>query len=209
MNKNLCTIYIIRHGESEANQQDRYGLDTGLTEKGRVQAKNVAKRFHKTHFDVIFSSPLVRAKETAEIIRAERKLEVLTNDALKERNYGILEGRQGEEVKDELKEIYQRRENAKYQESKSIKIVEGYETDEEVISRFITQLREIAIAYSEKTVLITSHVGVMKILLIHLGIYNRKQLHGASFENTGYIKLQSDGVDFFVQETNGLTVHRI
>jgi broad specificity phosphatase PhoE len=208
MNKReLCTIYIVRHGQSEANVQDRYGMDTPLTDTGREQARLVRDVFAGIHFDAVFSSPLVRARETAEIIARERKLEILTREALRERFYGKIEGRLGREIKKEFAEIHTLREKSAYEDWKQVKMVEGYESDEEIMSRFITALREIAVAYSGKTVLVTNHVSMMKTFLIHLGLYTRQQLRESAFANTGYIKLESDGVDFFVKETSGLKVH--
>lgn len=96
--------------------------------------------------------------------------------------------------------------NLPYDEWKKVVMAEGRETDDEVISRFLTTLREIAIAYAGKKVLIIGHVSIMKTLLIHLGITTYKGLGGKKFENTGYIKLKTDGVDFFVEELSGIDI---
>ena len=107
MKFDYCTLYIVRHGQSQANYpSDLYGLDRNLTEKGKEQAKNASKQFKKMKFDAIISSPLVRAKETAEIIAAELKLAVSTKEMLRDRKFGKLEGRQTKEVKEELKELF-------------------------------------------------------------------------------------------------------
>lgn len=201
---NYCTIYIVRHGESEANVAGLHGLDTPLTQKGKEQAKELLKQLKGIHFDAIFSSPLVRAKETAAIIAKEHKLIVLSKEALRERNEGILSGKEGKKMQEEFKEMYQMRQSIPYDEWKTKNIAEGYETDESLMSRFITACREIAIAYPAKTILIGSHVGIMKTLLVHLGLKEHKDVPGGAFENTGYIKLKTDGSDIFVEEIVGL-----
>jgi broad specificity phosphatase PhoE len=203
-NKNYSTIYIVRHGESEANVVDTYGLDKKLTEKGRKQAKTLALKFKKIHFDAFFTSPLVRAKETAEIIASEHSLEVLTKYALRERFTGELEGRLVDEVRKELKHIYEMRRNLPYDKWKTTEIAKGYESDDQLMSRFITAIREIAVGYPQKTVLIASHVGLMRTLLVHLGTTTYKDVMDMHFENTGYIKLKTDGIDFFIEEIVGL-----
>lgn len=62
-------VYLLRHGQSEANVARVYqGLDSPLNEAGRGQAENVAERVAKLEFDVLLSSPLKRARQTAERI---------------------------------------------------------------------------------------------------------------------------------------------
>lgn len=67
---NMKTVYFVRHGQSEMNAQNRYGTsDTPLSPLGREQAKDTAARCVALPIDVIISSPIVRARQTAEIIR--------------------------------------------------------------------------------------------------------------------------------------------
>ncbi len=203
--KNYCTIYLVRHGQSHGNHPvDTYGLDKELTEKGQEQAKDAAKNLKKIKFDVIFASPLVRAQQTAKIIAEEHKLAVLTKEHLKERFHGVLEGRPTAEAKKEIKEIIDTMYNIPYDEWKSKTLAVGRETDEEVMSRFITALREIAISYPNKTVLTISHTSIMRTFLVHLGYKTYKELADYSIANTAYIKIKTDGVDFFIEEVDGL-----
>ena len=66
----MKTVYLVRHGESEANISPlRLTEDSGLTERGRIQAETVADRVSRLSVDVIISSTMPRAKETAEIIK--------------------------------------------------------------------------------------------------------------------------------------------
>ncbi len=197
-------MYIVRHGQSVANEQGRHGMDTPLTEKGQEQACEAAQKLKDVHFDIAFSSPLQRAYETAKTIAAEHNLAVNIKEALKERNEGAIDGRLSQEVREELKDLYEMRHTLPYDEWKSVKLTEGYESDEELMSRFITELREIAIAYPSKTVLVGSHVGLMKTLLVHLGEGTHATLKGQAFKNTGYIVLKSDGIEFEIAETYGI-----
>lgn len=206
MDKNACMLYIVRHGQSVANLEGRFGMDTELTETGRKQAKEAAEKFKDIHFDAVFSSPLKRAHETAKIIAQEHNLAVLTREALRERREGAIDGRIYEEIREELKELYALRYSVPYEQWKTVRLAEGYETDEEMMGRFITELREIAIAYPSKTVLIGSHVGLMKTLLIHLGRGTHKTLQGQAFKNTGYIVLKSDGIYFEIDKIVGLNM---
>jgi len=204
-NKNYCTIYLVRHGQSKGNHPiDTYGLDRELTDKGHEQAREAAKKLKKIKFDVIFASPLTRAQQTAKIIAEEHQLAVMTKEALKERHHGILEGRIVKEAKEELKEQINKMYDIPYDEWKSITLAKGRETDEEVMSRFITALREIAVSYPGKKVLAISHTSIMRTFLVHLGFKTYKELADYTITNTAFVKLKTDGVDFFIEETSGI-----
>ncbi len=203
-NDNYCTIYIVRHGESIANATDIRGADTELTEKGREQAKEFAKKFNNVHLDAIFSSPMMRAKQTVEMLALDKMLEIVTKEALKERHSGIFNGKKYADIKDEVKRYNELRQKLSYEESKHLPLTEGAETDDQIMSRFITELREIAVGYSGKTVLVSSHFGLMRTLLVHLGYKSFEDMRGYKIMNTAFIKLKADGVDFFVEDVNGL-----
>lgn len=204
MTTSFCTLYVVRHGQSEANVKDLYGLDTPLTQLGKEQASLTAQNLKNVHFDAVFSSDFLRAKETAEIIAKEHKLVITTKKALREKYMGEIEGRVAKEVKKELKELFDMRKNVPYEKWKHVRIALGAETDDEMMARFLTELREISLAYAGKTVLIGSHVSLMKTLLIHMGLTTHKDMDGQSIENAGYIKLRCDGIEFFIDEVKGL-----
>ena len=65
----MKTIYMVRHGESVFNASTHFERgDTPLTERGRAQAEAVGMRLKTVPIDIIISSPVTRAKETADII---------------------------------------------------------------------------------------------------------------------------------------------
>jgi len=146
---NFCTIYLVRHGQSEANEQDLYGLDTALTSKGKEQIKLLSEKLRQIHFDALMASSMLRAKQSAEIIAPDHDLAVKTYHALRERHYGHLEGRKGKLVYEELKELFQKRSTLVYEERVKFKFSDDYESDEELMARFITTLREIAALYTQ------------------------------------------------------------
>jgi broad specificity phosphatase PhoE len=89
-------LYIVRHGESVDDIEDCYGgvADFPLTDKGRAQAKEAATKLRHAQIDVVYSSPLARARESAEIIAATLSAgPIVVIDDLQERNtYGVLSG---------------------------------------------------------------------------------------------------------------------
>ena len=94
----MAKFIFIRHGESELNQEKKFfgWLNPHLTEKGRNQAKNIIEKIPE--YDFIFSSPLNRTLETANIINKLNK-EIIVDEKLKEINFGDFEGLSYEEIK--------------------------------------------------------------------------------------------------------------
>lgn len=91
-------LYFIRHALSELNKSGHFAgiTDTPLTDEGRQQAKDVAQQIKDLDIDLIVSSPLSRALETAQIIAKRINYpedKILTNKMLIERDFGSLEGK--------------------------------------------------------------------------------------------------------------------
>jgi broad specificity phosphatase PhoE len=88
-------IYMIRHGETTSDVENRYGgdYDDHLTAKGVEQAKQLAAKFANHEIQIIFSSSRIRTKETSEILKDTLDCDVQIVDDLRERNtYGVLTG---------------------------------------------------------------------------------------------------------------------
>ena len=94
---------LLRHGESVGNAQARWQgqSEYPLTERGRAQARAVADRWKSEDekFDLVISSPLMRARETAEIIAAALNLKVEVDPIWLERDIGEMEGLTADEVR--------------------------------------------------------------------------------------------------------------
>jgi probable phosphoglycerate mutase len=88
-------LYFVRHGHSEANRINEFsnrGLKHGLTETGRQQAATLAQTLAGVRVIRLFTSPLLRAIQTAEILSAPLGVPYEITDALREFDCGILEG---------------------------------------------------------------------------------------------------------------------
>lgn len=211
---NYCTLFVVRHGETDWNVKRKVmgHKDLPLNETGIIQANELAKELKKIHFDAIFSSDLLRAKQTAKIISLERKIAVQTTTALRERYFGRLEGKSWVNSSPKLQKLWEMLSDLTDTERKKHNL-EKVENDMDVISRFIIILREISVAHIGKTVLIACHGGLMRMLLQHLGFIPKgldpdflkmKPKTWINILNTSYIILESDGVDFFIKKTKGI-----
>lgn len=199
MNKKTI-IYIVRHGETEWNTKkliQGHG-DSPLTKDGVKQAEKLGKELKKIKFDLVFSSDLLRAKKTAEIIAAEHNLAVETTQLLRERNFGDFEGKSVQLLKsfDNLIKSFTHEQKFKYKSFPNI------ESDEEIAMRLITFLRKSAVSHPGKKILAVTHGGTMKALLIKLGVMKYREHEWVA--NGSYVKLESDGIDFSIKETKGI-----
>ena len=88
-------IYLTRHGETEWNIEKRLQGrgDSPLTENGIQRAKELRDRIKNIDIDVIYSSPIKRALNTANILRGNKNIDIVTDDRLMEMCFGDYEGK--------------------------------------------------------------------------------------------------------------------
>lgn len=213
---NVCTFYIVRHGQSEDNANEIKGkvmgqdpLGSDLTKLGIIQAGKVAVELKDVHFDKVYSSDLKRAHKTAEIIVKERELAIETTEILRERSRGKLVDELEKKLAAKTGNIFNEMELMSKEEQLALKKDYAVELREETTSRVITFLREIAVSHPNQTLLITCHGAVMRSLLIHFGYGLPTEMASGSVANASYFIVESDGVDFFLQETFGITKKHI
>lgn len=85
-------VYIVRHGQVPHNALGKYNAtDEDLTDVGIKQAEELRDKIKNMNFDMIISSPLSRAKHTAEIINVHKQ-KIIFDDRIRERNCGDLSG---------------------------------------------------------------------------------------------------------------------
>ena len=87
-------LYIVRHGETDWNRRRKVQghTDIPLNDHGRHLAEETAEGMKEIPIDMGYTSPLRRARETAEIILGERKVPLLDDDRIKEIGFGVYEG---------------------------------------------------------------------------------------------------------------------
>jgi probable phosphoglycerate mutase len=153
----LTRIGIIRHGRTKWNLEGKAQghSDIPLDQDGLSDAKELAERLSAEEWDVIFSSPLMRAKQTAEAIGMRKKIEILYDDRLLEVSGGQIEGTtEAERVTKWGKEWY--------------KLDLGIEKSDVVLSRGLSFIEDIINVHPEKNILIVSHGSFIKHLLKEL-----------------------------------------
>jgi 2,3-bisphosphoglycerate-dependent phosphoglycerate mutase len=107
-------LYVVRHAQSEDNVRYIFGgwRDSNITEKGKQQALTVAEKLKDKHFDMLVCSDLKRTKQTLELAislnEEAKKLPIIEEPQIKERNYGDLQGRNKLEMYLENAELTQK-----------------------------------------------------------------------------------------------------
>ena len=98
-------LYLVRHGETDWNRQKKVQghVDIPLNSFGREMAQKTAMGLLEVSFDVAYTSPLIRARETAEIILKDRNVPLLEEEAIKEISFGLYEGVNYEEIGQDVK----------------------------------------------------------------------------------------------------------
>lgn len=162
----MTRIIIVRHGETYLNLEDVFQgwIDSELTEKGKLQAIRVADRLKEEKIDFIYSSPFKRALKTAEIIKGEREITLITDDGFKEIKCGMWEGSKFIYIKDKYPEEYNTWDKTPHLH----KMPQG-ETFSEVYQRAVKALREIIRKHEGKTILITSHMVTVLLMMAYFG----------------------------------------
>ncbi len=155
-------IFLIRHGETTSDLEDRYGgsYDDHLTETGRQQLEATAKSLTGKDIQIIFHSPLIRARESAEIIQKEILCPLKEVTGLKERHYGVLTGLTKNEALEKFPEVVEAHKDPQNTDP------EG-ESFEDFNYRVISAYQEIIKGHQE-TIAILAHGGSIKRILNHL-----------------------------------------
>lgn len=166
----LSHLVLIRHGESEWNAKGLWcgWFDVPLSEKGREEAKLAASYIKDIKFDIAFTSDLVRASHTLEIIKKELdalNLPTVVEPAFKERHYGIYAGKNKWEIKEKIGEAAFK----KLRRGWDVPIPDG-ESLKDVYSRVIPKfLKHIKPAIAKGlNILFVAHGNSNRALMKHL-----------------------------------------
>ncbi|MFH1564720.1 MAG: histidine phosphatase family protein [bacterium] len=156
----MTKIYIARHGKTDFNEQGRYigRTDIFLNYAGRKEAALLAERIKNLDINIVFSSPLKRAIETAEIIKP-RSCKIAVNNYFIERSVGVYEGLTKEEAKEKYSDLYERNITRIFNDSPT-----NGETILDVQNRVFEGLDKIKKDYQDKNILIVTHAFVAKVI---------------------------------------------
>ena len=142
-------IYVLRHGQTNFNIEGKFQgqIDIKMNKNGEEQTDKAALELKKTHFDVVFCSPLSRTRDTARKIKNDN---IIIEDRIIERSFGSLEGQYGISDYEENIEKY------------------NIESIEKLKMRVNDFLDEIIQKFKEKqNILIVTHEGIAQVINLY------------------------------------------
>ncbi len=166
----MSKLVIIRHGQSEWNLQNLFTgwVDVDLSPKGVEEANGAIDKLKDFHFDAAFSSVLIRANRTLDIALqgiGQGDLHVEKNEALNERHYGDLQGKNKKETAlkfgEEQVHIWRRSFDIAPPNGESLK-----DTLERVIPYYTTNIEPKL--KESKTIIISAHGNSLRALIMYL-----------------------------------------
>ena len=160
-------IYVTRHGQTNWNLQHKVmgRFDESLNEKGIEQ-------LYDKDIDLIISSPLLRAKQTALLINDGKNIPVTYDDRIIERDFGEFEGRQTKDF--DFRGYWNYYLNQQYEKAENI---------QDFFKRVYDFLDDITQKYQDKNILIVTHGGVS----IPIACYFKKMIPEGSFLDMDFV----------------------
>lgn len=188
-------IYLIRHGQTTGDIENRYGGDYNdeLTGEGETQANKLADKLVNSGIQVIFCSPLIRAQQTAKIINTKLHCEIKTIENIRERNQnGILTGMIREEAKLKYPELAEQVKDYRNQ-------IQGAESYDDFVARIKKAFMEISNSTNYSTVGIVTHGGPIRVVFREI-LKDRE----IDIADCAYAILNSDGQTLTLESRDGI-----
>lgn len=158
---------LLRHGETTWNAERRWQgwADAPLSPLGRRQAVDAAAHLRGCGFTLACASDLQRATHTATLLSQALGLvpDVVVEPRLRERHVGAFEGKTVEQLLSEFPECFE-------EGTRRVLRTPGGESDEDLWQRVAPALLDVAVRFSEETLLVVSHGGVIRTIERHLGV---------------------------------------
>lgn len=157
----MKTIILVRHGESETNLTKAFTgqLDINLTEVGREQARRMAEYLDLYKIDVVYSSTLKRAFDTAQAIVKRQKCPIIEESAFCEINAGKWHGMKFDDISSTYPDTYK-----EWKENIGKAHPDGGESCQELYNRVTSHFESIINESVEETIAIVSHATPIRMI---------------------------------------------
>ncbi|MDD3819695.1 MAG: histidine phosphatase family protein, partial [Actinomycetota bacterium] len=205
----MVRLLLIRHGETEYNLNKRYcGFSNPpLNAYGISQVKILAKKIRSYEVSVVYSSDLLRAKQTAQLLFPDHQIKVTPD--FREYNFGIFEGLTYSEIMKSYPLLYQNWVN----DPLNIRIPEG-EGPGEFKKRVFDALYSVISLNKDKTVALVAHSGPIKLILCKMLGYGFEKFYELEQQNATFsvidyldncipVTVKTGGSSYFLARGNG------
>ncbi len=197
----MTRFLFVRHGQSEWNAARRIQgqIDIDLDEVGRQQVQRVVRRLAAEPITAIYSSPLLRAKATAEALARRVALPVQVDARLMEYDFGVMSGLTWNEVAENHPEVASR-----WLEDPWVVPVEGSEGRPNFATRVLAAIHDIGVTYPEQQVVVVAHGGTFGIYLTAMLGLDLARRHPFHFGNTSVSLIELRAGVFHIHYLNNL-----
>ncbi len=167
----IKNLYLVRHGETYYNLEDRIGGDSELTQEGHSQAGKLRDVFRNKKIPLIFTSSLKRSVQTALPIKnAQQECKILSFSEFNEINAGVCESMTYDEIRQKMQDVATARKRNKYYYE--YPQGEGYVSMEERIERGIKKV--LYLSKHSDSIMMVGHRAVNRMVLSYF-VYKRKE----------------------------------
>lgn len=196
----MIRLYLIRHGRQNSA---KCNVNVPLSEAGIIQAELTGERLMRYNVGMLYSSKLIRAVDTAEIINNKLGIEHFIDERLNELSFGDLEGRDDFDIKEHYSEFLKEREKM----TKDIPYPNG-ECGEDGYNRAMPAIKNIlqkALNEKKDSVAIITHGGIIRSLLAGIigDDFSKKLKFAKNLENCSITELN------YYETTNSFTIERV
>jgi probable phosphoglycerate mutase len=154
-------LYMIRHGQTAASRENRFSgsSDPPLTEVGEAMAAAFAKAYASLKWEAVYTSPMLRTRQTADALCRQLGIQAVVEDGLKEIDYGEWEGLEQSDVKARWPEAF-----SHWADDVASRGTPGGETAFHVAARSMRVVEAIRARHQQGNVLIVSHKATLRII---------------------------------------------
>jgi 2,3-bisphosphoglycerate-dependent phosphoglycerate mutase len=160
-NPAMTDFIFIRHGETDWNRQQRFQgqIDVPLNSNGLAQAARLGERLAAERADALVSSDLGRARQTAEPLARAWRMQPVLDSALREQNFGLLEGLDVPTIKTQHPDLW-----AQWLDHRADFALPGGESLRQFHTRVLTAVRALSSTAPGRTLAVVTHGGVLDML---------------------------------------------
>jgi broad specificity phosphatase PhoE len=174
------SFYFVRHAEILSNRKKIYAgaSDEGLTLEGQRQAEEAARKLARNNFEVIYSSPLRRAVQTAEIIAKHHNRQVITEESFTEQRLGLWEGLSEEEIARDYEKEWQI-----WNKRPKELLLPGRETLHQLLDRVLFGIEQVRTKHPRGSIVVVTHVAIIRVVYLYLHNIDLNRYKSIAVEN--------------------------
>ncbi|MGH7254985.1 MAG: histidine phosphatase family protein [bacterium] len=184
----MPTVFLVRHGETDWNRSGQImgARPVPLNERGRSQAQRLARHLQRRPVEVLYSSPVARAIQTAHILSSALEISVRELPGLTEIGVGEWEGLFWKDLTDEIvrRNLYAQPKDTRFPGGETL-----LETQGRAVAALETALREM----TARSFLFVSHADVIRSILAHYLDFDLQRVRQIRIDNASVTGLELNG----------------